>query len=107
MAFTVKYTKSQYLAKITELEGCEKELSEALGRLESLRDQIDSFWHDENARKEYNILLKQINNVKVQMDRVRSILSIYRSTVEKLDGINIDISELLGEALGAISSLGL
>lgn len=107
MAFTVKYTKAQYLAKITELEGCEKELSEALGRLETLRDQIDSFWHDENARKEYNILVKQINHVKIQMDRVRSFLSIYRSAVEKLDGVNIDISELLGDALSAVSSLGL
>ena len=45
---TVRYTKAQYMARITELEGYHGQLQQHLEKLEELREQVFVFW--ESAR---------------------------------------------------------
>ena len=44
MAITIKYTKSQYLAKISELEGYYNMLAEHLARMQDLKSKMFEFW---------------------------------------------------------------
>lgn len=48
---TVRYTKAQYMARITELEGYHGQLQQHLEKLEELREQVFVFWEDANAEK--------------------------------------------------------
>ena len=41
---TVRYTKAQYMARITELEGYHGQLQQHLEKLEELREQEFVFW---------------------------------------------------------------
>ena len=53
---TVRYTKAQYMARITELEGYHGQLQQHLEKLEELREQVFVFWEDANAEKIGKIL---------------------------------------------------
>ena len=67
---TVRYTKAQYMARITELEGYHGQLQQHLEKLEELR-------------------------------------VFYKSAVEKLDGANLDVGQVLEAALGTLAGLGI
>ena len=87
---TVRYTKAQYMARITELEGYHGQLQQHLEKLEELREQVFVFWEDANAEKIGKILDIQI-----------------KSAVEKLDGANLDVGQVLEAALGTLAGLGI
>lgn len=101
----VKYTKAQYEAKITQLEGYYNQLAERKNRLIELRNQMSSFWDDDNSPKAYQCLTTIIGNVNNTMVRAQDVLIGLRALVQKLDGTNIDAGDMLGEALGALSTL--
>ena len=82
---TVRYTKAQYMARITELEGYHGQLQQHLEKLEELREQVFVFWEDANAEKIGKILDIQIRQVQNSMDRTHDLLIFYKSAVEKLD----------------------
>lgn len=105
MALTIKYTKSQYLSKITELEGYYAQLETHLNRMSELKEQMFNFWNDEKAQKAGLILNSQIRQVKSTMDQVSSSLIFYKSTVEKLDGADINALDLIEGAISMINSL--
>lgn len=86
---TVRYTKAQYMARITELEGYHGQLQQHLEKLEELREQVFVFWEDANAEKIGKILDIQIRQVQNSMDRTHDLLIFYKSAVEKLDGANL------------------
>ena len=90
---TVRYTKAQYMARITELEGYHGQLQQHLEKLEELREQVFDFWEDANAEKIGKILDIQIRQVQNSMDRTHDLLIFYKSAVEKLDGANLDVGQ--------------
>ena len=98
----VKYTKAQYTAKITELEGYYSQLTTHLTRMEALKEKIYSFWDDANAQTAGLALNKQIRDVKNAMDTTNELLTFYKSAVEKLEGANIKVSDILGDILGVL-----
>lgn len=102
MALTVKYTQAQYQAKITELEGYYAQLEQHLTRMQELKSQMFNFWDDPNAQTTGQILAVQIRNVQNAMDRTSDTLSFYKSAIEKLDGVNISVGDLLGDALSIL-----
>ena len=63
MSVIINYTKKDYDAKITELQGYYDLLSSHLEKLNGLKSQIFDFWNDENARKTAQTLTRMINNV--------------------------------------------
>ena len=99
----IKYTKAQYNAKITTLEGYHAQLATHLSRMEALREKMFSFWDDENARTVGKILNLEIKNVRNSMDTTQELLTFYKSAVEKLEGSNIQISDILGDIFGMLS----
>ena len=104
---TVRYTKAQDMARITELEGYHGQLQQHLEKLEELREQVFVFWEDANAEKIGKILDIQIRQVQNSMDRTHDLLIFYKSAVEKLDGANLDVGQVLESALGTLAGLGI
>ena len=105
MAFSVTYTQAQYQAKITELEGYYKQLELHLGRMQELRNQMFDFWNDENAQTTGLILSNEIRAVQTAMDRTADTITFYKSTIDKMEGANIDVVNTLQDALGLIAGL--
>lgn len=106
MAYSIKYTKSQYAAKITELEGQYSQLESHLSSLEGYKEQMYQFWDDENARKTGEALASMIRQVKNSMDRTKDMITFYKSTVEKLDGANIEVASSISDAIGILAKMG-
>ncbi len=107
MAFTVKYTKSQYAAKITELDGYYSRLVSHLSTMEGLKEQMYQFWDDENARTTGTALASEIRQVKNAMERTNDMLIFYKSAIEKLDGANISVGSSVSDALSALGKIGI
>lgn len=103
----VKYTKAQYQAKITELEGYYAQLEQHLTNMENLKDNMFQFWDDENARTTGKILNATIRQVQNAMTRTSDLLIFYKSAIEKMSGADSTAKELLDDAFSVISSLGI
>ena len=103
MSIIINYAKKDYLAKITELEGYHKQLTEHLAKMQELKSQIPNFWEDENAQKTGEILNIQIHSTERTMAQVEDNLTFYRSIIEKLGGVGSSANELLEKALGIIA----
>ena len=104
MSITIKYTKAQYQAKITELEGYYAQLEAHLSRMSELREQMYNFWDDENGQEAGLLLTEQIRSVRFTMDQVNDTLIFYKGTIEKLDGADLNVGDLIGEALSLIKT---
>lgn len=107
MSVTIKYTKAQYQAKITELEGYYALLEQHLSSMENLKESMFQFWEDENARTTGMILNGEIEQVKKAMTRTSDLLIFYKSSVEKLSGADASVRDLLGDALSIITGLSI
>ena len=102
MNVVIHYTKAQYTAKITELEGYLAQLETHLSRMEGLKEKMYTFWDDDNARTAGLVLSNEIRDVKNAMDTTQEMLTFYKSAVEKLEGANIGVSDMLGELLALL-----
>ena len=89
------------------MEGYHGQLQQHLEKLEELREQVFVFWEDANAEKIGKILDIQIRQVQNSMDRTHDLLIFYKSAVEKLDGANLDVGQVLESALGTLAGLGI
>lgn len=106
MAFILKYSKAQYQAKITELEGYYAQLEQHLQKMEELKSQMFTFWDDKNAQTTGQILAIEIRSVRSAMDRTNDMLTFYKSAVEKLGGTDGAVGDLLQDALSLLGGLG-
>lgn len=106
MAFTLKFSKSQYMAKISELEGYYAQLEQHLARMEELKSEMFNFWDDPNAQTAGQVLAIQIRSVRSAMDRTSDMLNFYKSAVEKLGGTDSAVKDLISDALNLLSGLG-
>lgn len=107
MSIVVKYTKSQYMTKINELEGYHAELQTHLTRMEELKEQIAQFWNDENGQAAAKALVHEIRQVKNSMDRTSDLLLFYKNCVDKLDSADIDVKSVIESALSLLQGLGI
>lgn len=105
MPIIINYAKKDYLAKITELEGYQKMLSEHLGKMQDYKSQIVNFWDDEDAQKTVQILNVMIHSTERTMTQVEDNLIFFRSIVEKFGGVGTSTNELLEKALGIIAGV--
>ncbi len=105
MAFSVSYTQAQYQGKITELEGYYKQLELHLGRMQELKNQMFDFWNDPNAQTTGQILAVEIRAVQTAMDRTADTITFYKSTIDKMDGANLSVADILADALGLLGGL--
>lgn len=101
--FVVKYTKAQYQAKITELEGYYNQLDQHVARMQDLKSKMFSFWEDANAQTAGQILAAQIRDVQKTMDRTNATINFYKSAIDQLDGANFSVGDILKDALSVLS----
>ena len=101
---SVKYTKAQYQAKITEIEGYYNQLEQHLARMQELKSQIFNFWNDANAQTTSQVLAAQIRNVQTAMDRTYDTITLHKSAIDGLDGVNFEVSDILKDAIGMLNS---
>jgi len=106
MAITIKYTKAQYQAKVTELEGYYNMLSQHLTKMQDLKSKMFEFWDDENARMAGQVLAIKIRSVENTMDITNDSIIFYKSAIDKLDGASLSVGDLLGDALSVLGVLG-
>lgn len=107
MPIVVNYTKSQYEAKISELEGYYKQLEQHLQRMEGLREKMFQFWDDPNARTVGSVLEIQIRQVRNASARTMDMLTFYRNAVSQLDASSSLSNEILEGALSVLGFLGI
>ena len=105
MAITIAYSKKDYIAKITELEGYHKQLSGHLGKMQEYKNKISNFWYDENAQTTAEILNVQIHATERTMAQVEENLIFYRSIIDKLSGVGDTVGEALKLALALIAGV--
>ena len=70
--------------------------------MEALKEKIYTFWDDANAQQAGIALNKQIRDVKNAMDTTYELLTFYKTAVEKLEGANIQVSDILGDIFGLL-----
>ena len=107
MSFMINYTKAQYEAKVSELEGYYSQLSDHLSKMEDLKNRMYQFWDDENARTTGKMLEIEIRQVRNSMERTKDILNFYKSSIAKLDSSNSAINNTLQEAISILTGLGI
>ena len=105
MAFILNYSKAEYQAKITELEGYYAQLGQHLERMENLKSEMFNYWNDEAARKAGLILSSEIRSVRSAMDSTSDMMNFYKSAVEKFNGTIASIQDLLDEANFVVGGL--
>lgn len=101
----LKYTKSVYEDKITELEGYNNRLNQHLQTLESLKSQIPGFWGASAGAKTVQALALTIEEVRSASERTANLRQIYRNTVEELDKQDILSEANLDAALEVLKRL--
>lgn len=107
MPVVLKYTKAQYTAKITELEGYLNQLQTHKEKMETLKGDMFNFWDDPNARKAGEALAVQIRQVENAMTRTHDMLIFYQKSVDQLGGTDSAIGGLLEDALGILGAIGI
>lgn len=105
MSLIIKYAKKDYLAKITELEGYHKQLTEHLAKMQDLKGDIGKFWESEGASTTAELLAIQIRATERTMAQVEDNLTFYRTIIDKLDGADLNASEMLRDALAVVSGV--
>lgn len=105
MPLSIKYSQAQYQAKLTELEGYHQMLAEHLSKMQELKSKMSDFWDDENGRKAALALHNEIQSVQTTMDRTKQTITFYQSTIDKLDGSNLDVGNILGDAITILGTL--
>ena len=83
----IKYEKGVYQAKITQLEGHHAQLQIHLDNMQVLRNKLTEFWDDQRAQATLKVLDEQIRAVKITMTQTSTEISVLKSTVEKLGGL--------------------
>lgn len=101
----IKYEKSVYQAKISQLEGHHNQLNTHLGNMENLRNKLTEFWDDKNAQATLKVLNEQIRAVKVTMTQTATEISVLKSTVEKLGGLDSKQEQELDTAFKTLEAV--
>lgn len=106
MSFAIKYTSGQYKAKLEEIKGYYKQLTQHLDKMKTLQSQIGNFWKDEHARETAQILESQITRVEYAMQRTEDMITFYTKSIEQLGGMDSAMKSDLEDALKIVSSVG-
>lgn len=107
MSAIVKYTKAQYTAKISEIEGCVQRLQNHLNTLEGLKSQVQNFWDDSQTPEYLKRLTTAIVGVRNAMDRTQKLLAEYNGMVNEMGGVTAMTTGVLEDIGGVIGSLGI
>lgn len=103
--FIFNYTKDVYEAKVTELTNLIARLQNHWDELENLKDEIPSFWDDDNAKKANDAIFLTMERTKDAMDVAQRLLDNFKETISNLDNSQTTLGEFIGDALGILSGI--
>ncbi len=81
----VKYSKQQYLSKISTLQGLFSELGGHLNIMEGLRDRFTHIYTDGNADDIVKELNTQISAVKNAMKEVNEQIALWEAAINEME----------------------
>lgn len=105
--FIMKYSKNQYSGKLKEIQVCYDRLKMHLERMEELKGDMGSFWHDEQARKAGELLTVEIRQVRNAMERTQDMLQFYTGAIESLTDVGEEALSDISSVLNVVDGLGI
>lgn len=93
-----KYSKGEYEAKITTLEGYVSNLETLLSDFETKKSQISTFWDDDKAVEFTNIINTNIRNCRSSINRTNVTISQLKGTVKQMEGGDAAVGQLWDDA---------
>lgn len=93
------YSKGIYEAKIDELQNYCDLLAPHITRMEELRNQMYTFWDDENARIAGQLLEIQLQYTRNAVDEIKGTILFYKNSINQLGTAGAAAKETLEMAL--------
>ncbi|MCD7819601.1 MAG: hypothetical protein LUH07_11210 [Lachnospiraceae bacterium] len=102
--YVIKYKASVYQSKINSLESCTSQLSSHLDTLESYKEQLTTFWDDEQAAKYVTQITDQILKVRHAMNEVADLKRVYQETIDKMSGGATVVDDIIDDVDRAVNT---
>lgn len=103
--FIINYTQDQYEAKVNELSNLIARLNAHLSELESLKGEIPSFWHDDNARKALDAINITMERTKNEMFIAQRLMDNFKETINNMENSKTTLSGFIEDAIGILGSI--
>lgn len=103
--FIFNYTQDIYEAKVNELTNLIARLKNHLTELENLKNEIPSFWNDDNSKKALASLNLTIERTRDAMQVAQRLLDNFQETITNLDNSKVTLSGFMEDALGILNSI--
>lgn len=102
--FLFNYTKNEYEQKIGELNRLVGALQEHLADMKDLRDQVPSFWDDEQGQEVVRELNRTIMETEREMETVKTYVRTLQTVVSELDGSKNLMADTIKDLQSALSA---
>ena len=102
-----KYTQNVYLERIGELDAVIGKLNTHLTNLTNLRNDIPTFWNDDDAKKALDTIDINIQKVTTQLGTAKDMAKLLRETVDALESGKAGLGEKIQDAKGLLDILDL
>ncbi len=102
-----KYTQQAYLDKIEDLNAVIGRLNTHLTNLTNMRNEIPSFWNDEEGKSALAAIDVNIEKVTIQLGTAKDMVVLLRQTVDALEGGKAGLGEKIQDAKGLLDILEL
>lgn len=103
--FIINYTQDQYEAKVNELSNLIARLNAHLSELESLKGEIPSFWHDDNARKALDAINITMERTKNEMFIAQRLMDNFKETINNMENSKTTLGGFIEDAIGILGSI--
>lgn len=107
MPVIIKYAERVYSNKVSTLEGYINQLDGHLTTLKGYRDQLHTYWKDDEGRRYYELVNTEIRAVQNARTRAQSLRNIYDDAKQALNAQHGLAGGLLSEAESLLGNLGI
>lgn len=101
----INYTKGWYEDKVDELSNLISRLQRHLKELDNLKDELSTFWDDENAQKMLQTTKLTIDKTSNAMKLCEGLMATFKDTISKMDTAKSNLGSFLDDAVGLLESL--
>lgn len=101
----IKFQKSVYDKKISELKGYANKLDSHLTTLQGYKQQIINFWKDKTGDEYVRAIDKQIQQLTTARQRVEDLSNLYDELKAALDSAQNTVTEKVNEISSIVGSL--
>lgn len=101
----IKYQKSIYDKKISELKGYANDLDSHLTTLESYKKELPNFWKDETGNEYVRVIDEQIRQLETARKRVEDLSNLYDELKSALDSAQQTVKEKVDDITGIVGAL--